>query len=168
MSEDFPRVLDSYGPPLWRLTAAYTRTPQDREDLYQEILIALWRAWPSFRGEASVRTFVYRIGHNRGLTFRARSDRRARLHDDIPAELADGAPGPDHALDRDAERERLLAAIAKLSPTLAQPVTRHLEGLSHAAIGDVLGITTNNVAVRMNRARAELGRLLSSPAEVAP
>jgi RNA polymerase sigma-70 factor (ECF subfamily) len=154
-------LVSAYGPALWRLTRAYARNDVDREDLYQEILVAAWRALPRFRGDASLRTFVYRIGHNRGLTFRARSDRRARREYEIPLEYPDPAAPPGHALERTREQARLAAAIGALSPTLAQVVILHLEELSHAEIAQVLGITPNNVAVRLNRARNELAGLLT-------
>jgi RNA polymerase sigma-70 factor (ECF subfamily) len=160
----FADVLREFGAPLWRLTAGYARTSADREDLYQDILLAVWRALPAFRGQASLRTFVYRIGHNRGLSFRARTQRRTNREHDIPPELRDRTPLPDEQFERRRDRARLDAAIGRLQPTLAQPVMLYLEGMSHAEIGDVLGITENNVAVRLNRARERLGRLLRSEA----
>jgi RNA polymerase sigma-70 factor (ECF subfamily) len=164
-TQDFDRIVKDFGAPLWRLTAVYARELADREDLYQEILVALWGALPRFRGEASVRTFVYRIGHNRGLTFRARSERRMRQEDPIPDAVPDPAPLPDRTLDRKEERERLTQAIAALSPTLAQPLLLHSEGLGYGEIASVLGITETNVGVRLNRARKELSRLLTHASE---
>lgn len=164
-THDFDRIVKDFGAPLWRLTAVYAHGLADREDLYQEILVALWGALPRFRGEASLRTFVYRIGHNRGLTFRARSKRRMRREDPIPDAVADPAPLPDRTLERKEARERLTRAIAALSPTLAQPLLLHSEGLGYDEIASVLGITENNVGVRLNRARKELSRLLTHALE---
>ena len=164
-TRDFDRIVSDFGSPLWRLTAVYARELADREDLYQEILVALWGALPRFRGDASLRTFVYRIGHNRGLTFRAQAERRRRREDAILDAVPDPAPLPDRALDRNEARERLTRAIAALSPTLAQPLLLHSEGLGHDEIAGVLGITENNVGVRLNRARRELARLLTPESE---
>ena len=55
------------------MAGAYEREPAAREDLYQDVLIALWRALPRFRGESSLATFVFRVGHNRAMTHCARS-----------------------------------------------------------------------------------------------
>lgn len=57
---DFDRVLRDYGPALRRLAASWERDAAAREDLLQEILFALWRALPRFRGDASEKTFVFR------------------------------------------------------------------------------------------------------------
>jgi RNA polymerase sigma factor (sigma-70 family) len=68
LSQDFDRLLAENGPALARLAASYTRTAADRDDLLQEIAIALWRAWPKFRGECSTRTFLFRVAHNRAIS----------------------------------------------------------------------------------------------------
>jgi len=69
---DFERVVQAHGPALWRLTAAHARTLADREDLYQEILTAVWQALPRFAGHAALTTYLHRIATNRGLSWRRR------------------------------------------------------------------------------------------------
>jgi DNA-directed RNA polymerase specialized sigma24 family protein len=71
--EHFEHLLAVYGPALSRLAASYTNTLSDRDDLLQEIAVAVWQALPRFRGESSERTFVYRIAHNRAITYLARA-----------------------------------------------------------------------------------------------
>lgn len=153
-------VVSWFGGAIWRLTAAYAQARADREDLYQEILVAIWRALPRFRGDSQLGTYVIRIAHNRGLTHRAHAARLgARERDEDPM-LPDPAPGTDERLHREHQRARLESAIRRLSAALAQPVLMHLEGMSHAEIAAVLGITENAVAVRMNRARVALAHHL--------
>jgi RNA polymerase sigma factor (sigma-70 family) len=60
----FNALLATHGPSLARLAGSYARDPTEREDLFQEIAIAVWRALPRFRGECSERTFLFRIAHN--------------------------------------------------------------------------------------------------------
>jgi RNA polymerase sigma factor (sigma-70 family) len=158
-SIDFERVVQAHGPTLWRLTAAHARTRADREDLYQEILTAVWRALPRFEGQSALTTYLYRIATNRGLSWRARHGRHAA---EVEAQdtIHDPSPDPSEFAARRAERERLADAVRALPAALAQTVALFLEGLSHREIAEVLGITENNVAVRMNRARAALARVL--------
>ena len=68
LDERFGRLLKANHAPLTRLTASYAANRSDRDDLLQEIAIALWRALPSFRGECAERTFLFRIAHNRCMT----------------------------------------------------------------------------------------------------
>jgi RNA polymerase sigma-70 factor (ECF subfamily) len=134
------------------VVASYAR-PADQDDLAQEISLALWTALPSFRGESSERTFVFRIAHNRGLSFLAR--RRVQRGDELP-EVADGAPGPEARAAGRQDVEGLFAAIRALPVAYRQVLTLALEDVTHAEIAACLGITVENVAVRLSRARAAL------------
>lgn len=163
--ELFRRVLADYGPGLWRLTAGYARTHADREDLYQDILLAALDALPGFREESSLRTFVYRIGHNRGISHRRRRTRRP-LSVPLPlAGLISPAPSPESEAVAEARWVELREAIHALPHGQRQVLMLHLEGLDHTEIGEVLGITPNNVGVRLHRARADLRRQLELESE---
>ncbi len=75
----FVRLVGEFGPALGRLTCSYEADAAPREDLLQEILLAIWQAIPQFRGEASERTWVYRIAHNTAISaVISRNRRRAR------------------------------------------------------------------------------------------
>src|SRR5688572_11447049 len=69
-------LLGGNGAALARLVSSYTRTATDCDDLLQEIAIALWQALPTFRGECSERTFLFRIAHNRCLAHLSRKSTR--------------------------------------------------------------------------------------------
>lgn len=161
--ERFHRVLEDYGAGLWRLTAGYARTREDREDLYQDILVAVLRALPTFREESSLRTFVYRVGHNRGISHRRRRTRRPLS---VPLDgLTSDVPSPESEAIAEMRRAQLSDAIRALPHGRRQVMLLHLEGLDHAEIAEVLGITPNNVGVRLHRARAELRRRLQFESE---
>src|SRR5919202_2745776 len=108
----FDRVVREYGPALARLAATYTRDAMDRDDLLQEILFAIWRALSRFRGESSERTFVYRIAHNRAITF---VTRRRRAEPPVEAEaIADSRPDATSEFARAQRHEWLMAAVRRL------------------------------------------------------
>ena len=164
-NDRFHRLLREYGPPIERLAAAYEADPNERQDLMQDIVFALWRALPTFRGECSEKTFVYRIAQNRGLTHRwRRRARHARLVelDDESTELADPATERDDAeLPRSVTPQELLAAVQRLPGLLRDVIVLSLEGLSNIEIADVLGISSGNVGVRLARARSALRKTLT-------
>ena len=91
----FDRAVDEFGPALWRLTAGYASEEADRKDLHQEILMGIWTGLARFRGSASLRTFVYRIAHNRGLSYR--SYERRRVHSSIDT-ATDAYPSANRGL----------------------------------------------------------------------
>ncbi len=155
LERQFEDLLSEYGPGLSRLAASYESIAHVREDLLQDIRLALWRALPAFRGECSLRTFVYRIAHNRGLSHVYRRKRQVPEGDE-PGEIVDPKSDPESSAIRNSMQIRLVRAIRSLPVAYRQVVTMTLESLSHAEIAQVLGISESNVAVRLSRARALL------------
>jgi RNA polymerase sigma-70 factor (ECF subfamily) len=155
MRQRFLALLDEFGAALMRLCSAYADGAADRDDLFQDICFALWQALPRFRGECSLRTFVYRIGHNRGLTFRARAKRDATSLDDVAEPEAHGTP-IDELIDERSRADALVAAVRRLPTLQREAIVLQLEGLTPREIADVLGISENNAAVRLTRARQAL------------
>ena len=149
--------MRDYGPALARLAATYARGKADQYDLLQEIWVAIWRALLSFRGESSERTFIFRIAHNRGITF---STRRRREPPGDSEDLPDPRPDPASALALSHRHDRLMVAVRQLEEPHRQAVMLYLEGFSNRQIAEVQGATENNIAVRLTRARKELRELL--------
>jgi RNA polymerase sigma-70 factor (ECF subfamily) len=164
--ERFDRILREYGPALARVACGYEKVASAREDLTQEIALAIWQALPHFRGECSERTFVYRIAHNRCLTHVYRRQPAHEPLDELPPVLEplDPRPLPEEQVAMAHERDRLRSAIQHLPMVHRQVIMLILEGLSHAEIAEVLGITENNVGVRLNRARKALREALEERA----
>lgn len=159
------RIIGEHEPAVRRLAASYEREPARREDLVQDIWLALWQALPAFRGECAERTFVFRIAHNRAITHvRHWVRRQADTLEDDPG-IASGTPDPERAAAAHQQRDRLVAAVRQLPLGLRQAIVLRLEGFSQRDIADVLGITENNVAVRLTRARAALARELNPSGE---
>ena len=122
-------------------------------------MIALWKALPSYRGDCSERTYVYRIAHNRAISYLSRR-RPVATNLDEEVDLPAPVPTPEQALSRDEEAARLAAAVAGLPVGHREVVALTLEGLDYKEIADVLGISESNVGARLTRARAQLRRLL--------
>jgi RNA polymerase sigma-70 factor (ECF subfamily) len=151
----FDQVFREFEPALRRVALGYAADSAEAEDLFQEICYAIWRALPRFRGDAAMKTFVWRIAHNRGLTHRARQARLPTHEGELDA-VADPAPSVEQRLGEELRDERLLAAVRRLSDAQREVILLSLEGLTQAEIGEVLGVTENTVAVRLNRARNAL------------
>jgi RNA polymerase sigma-70 factor (ECF subfamily) len=159
LSRRFAALFDEYGAALARLAASYGRARGEQDDLFQEIMIAIWTALPGYRGDCSERTYVYRIAHNRAISYLSR--RRPVAADlDEDADLPAPVPTPEQALSRDEEAQRLADAVARLPVGHREVVALALEGLGYREIADVLGISESNVGARLTRARAQLRELL--------
>lgn len=151
-------MLSEYGTPLARLALSYEAVASVREELVQEIALAIWQALAHFRGECSERTFVYRIAHNRGLShvLRRRPSHQPLEEIGESDQPVDPHPLPEEQAVRTDQREHLMLAVQSLPVTHRQLIVLMLEDLSHSEIADVMGITENNVAVRLTRARKAL------------
>ena len=159
---DIETVLREHGPMLARIAGSYESERARRDDLLQEITVAVWRALPSWRGDASLRTFAARVAHNRAIDHLAR-EKRAQGD-----ELDDHHPDPDASPMQHAEvqqrREDLVAAVRRLPLGQRQVVVLALEGFSQREIGDTLNLEENTVTQRLSRARRQLQQWLGGEA----
>jgi RNA polymerase sigma-70 factor (ECF subfamily) len=145
----FAELMESYAGPIRRLCGAYAASAADRDDLCQDIFVAVWRALPGYRGDASVRTWLYRIAHNVALTWQARERRRQSRETHLAADV----PAAEHA---DLRRLALNRALAEMKPVDRTLTLLWLEGLSGAEIEAVTGVKSGTVAVRLSRIRKQL------------
>ncbi|WP_373047126.1 RNA polymerase sigma factor [Vulgatibacter sp.] len=158
VDERLQRILRDEGPGLGRVAALYARSRVEEEDLRQEIVFAIWRALPAFRGDCSERSFAYRIAHNLGQKQSLGRRRQVALEE---AELPPAAEAdPERSAEARLRYRKLLAALAGMQPSARQVVALALEGFSHAEIGEVVGASAGAVAVRLHRAREELRKRL--------
>lgn len=155
-TRQFTQLMEEYANAMRRLCAAYADRVADREDLFQDIFLAVWRALPAFRGDASVRTWLYRIAHNVALTRRVRHRRRQARERPLEDETT-------ACTEMDLRRLALKRAIAAMPPGDRTLILLWLEGLSAVEIEQVTGVRAATVAVRLGRIRRTL-----QPREVMP
>jgi len=158
LETQFDRILSEHGAAISRVAFGYETVASVREELVQEIALAIWQALAHFRGECSERTFVYRIAHNRGIShvWKRRPPHQPLEEIEESDQPIDPRPHPEEQVAQAGQRVRLMSAIQPLPVAQRQMIVLMLEGLSHAQMAEVLGITENNVAVRLNRARKML------------
>jgi RNA polymerase sigma factor (sigma-70 family) len=139
-----------------RICRAYTGKRPDSEDLFQEIILNIWKSLSSFRGNSGIDTWIYRVAINTALMFHRTEGRRVHrfiaVDDDSMLEL----PAPDTPDSNDAEIKRLMSCIAKLLPRDRLIVSLILEGFSYKEIADVIGTTTGNIGVIFYRIKTLL------------
>lgn len=154
VSTDIETVLREHGPMLARIAASYERDAARREDLLQEISLALWRALGSWRGDASLRTFAARVAHNRAIDHLSRHRRLGE--DELDEQHPDPIADPASHAEVDQRRNALLKAVRRLPLGQRQIVVLALEGFSQREIGQALALEENTVAQRLSRARRQL------------
>ena len=153
----FERLLAAHRGIVLKIAASYCRDADDRADLAQDIVLELWRAFPSWQPERPFSTWMYRVALNVAISLQRRRHRR-RVEEPLDASHA-ALVGAD---DVDAEFRQQLAivqqAMAALGALDRALLLLQLDGCSHRDSGEVLGISAGNVATRLNRIRHQLRR----------
>lgn len=148
--------LQAFHPHLWRAVCGYELNPAVREELLQEVMLAIWKSLPRLREPDRLLPFILRIAHNLGASH-VRAETRMpspvsfneALHDVVdPATTAPSA-----------RTQWLFEALVTLPLNLRQVLMLHLEGFDYQEIADLLGISVENVGVRLHRARERLKAL---------
>jgi len=152
---EFGRWLGEHAGILHHVAHGFA-TGADRDDLMQELLLALWRAIPAFKGNAKTSTFVYRVAHNTALTWK-RSHRgylrRLERFEALAPEPVSGEP----AEDCDRERlEQVYRSLREFPPLDRSLLLLQLDGLAYAEIAEIHGLTESNVGARLTRLRTKL------------
>jgi RNA polymerase sigma factor (sigma-70 family) len=155
----FERIISDYGALISRIAMSYESDPALREDLVQQILIAIWQALPGFRGASSLRTFVAKIAQNRSISHVAQQVKEPPVAA-VPDELAASTPNPEQHADQVSQRRLLLEKTRLLPLPQRQVIILVLEGFSYEEIAEMLEIPLNALQARVKRAKAELKRLL--------
>lgn len=147
---------------LLKVVRGCAATPQDQEDLFQEVLVQVWASIPAFRGEAKATTWIYRVAFNTALAWRRGEQRRRAGHEtflklDVSPQVQ---PSPADAAPQREIVEQLYAAIRQLPKVDASLALMHLDGLSYQQMAEVLGISENYIGVKLNRIRKQLAEHL--------
>jgi len=147
--------LQQYKALLLKVVRAYAFTAMDRDDLFQEIAIQVWRSVPSFRQEAKVSTWLYRVSLNTAIGW----TRKQRKHTASTQTLDDGVQIlQENTAAKDDRLTWLYDEIARLDEIDKSLALLMLDGFSYEEMSGILGITGSNVGVKINRLKKHLVR----------
>ncbi len=151
--KEFLHQLNEHQKIIHKVCNLYMHFPEDKEDLFQEVTLQAWKAFHKFRGDAKFSTWLYRVALNTAITF-FRKEKRQSFIDSV-SEIPDKQVSSEK--DQIEEQTRAMyLAIGELSKIDKAIVMLYLEDYSYAEISDIIGITANNIAVKMNRIKGRL------------
>jgi len=140
---------------IYKLVGLYAMDREEKKDLYQEILLQAWKAWPSFRGEAKFSTWLYRLSLNTILTQQRKVSKIGYMESLEPV-----SPAVNNLSEERQDVQHLQKAIRQLAETDRAIISMHLDGYDNAEVAEVLGISSNHVAVKLHRIKQQLANLL--------
>ena len=151
---DFARIVKEHKGTIYTVCYMFSKDEDEVADLFQEILVNLWKGFSGFRGESSTRTWIYRVSLNTCISAERKKKRREET---VPLEMS------INLFDESAEdlkQIRMLQnRISRLGPFDRAIVLLWLENLSYDEIGAIVGITAKNVSVRLFRIKEQLRKM---------
>lgn len=148
----FASLIKEHKHTIYLVCYMFSQNEEDVKDLFQESLINLWKGFDSFAGRSAANTWVYRVCLNTCISHQRSEKRRKRAGLKLDVALADDAGD-------DSQVEMLHRRISRLRPLDRAIVLLWLEGISYDEIADIVGITPQNVGIRLFRIKEELKRM---------
>ena len=156
MSErDFLAAVKNNQGIIYKLVGLYAADTEEKKDLYQEVLLQAWKSWPSFRGDAKLSTWLYRICLNTILT-----QQRKQKKINYQERLDDISPTIESTAILKEDSLRLQQAIRRLAETDRAIISSHLDGYNNGEIAEMMGIGLNHVAVKLHRIKQQITTIL--------
>ena len=156
--QEFLQLIEQHRGILVKICSLYARLPEEREDLFQEIIIQLWKAWPSFKGLSKFSTWMYRIALNTSIS--GLRKKKAELV------YMDHLQMPDTLHEDDAARREQLSSLYKAIRELPEidraVVMLYLEDHSYEDMEEILGISQGTLRVKMTRVKEKLKRTIQT------
>ena len=153
-------MLNKHQGIIYKVCHLYCHDEEDKKDLFQEIVLQLWKAFPSFRNESLNTSWMYQVGLNTAISnFRKESKKLDSKHiTDAEFQI----PDMNFYADEDEKLSLLKQAIKQLSDIEKAIIMLYLEDKSYDEIAEITGISHSNVGVRLNRIKTKLEKIIKS------
>lgn len=159
LEHSFVSLLEENQNIVHKICRLYTNDSDAHNDLFQEITIQLWRAYPKFRGDSKFSTWMYRVALNTAITLYRKSKRSIRTQDYEGVSFKISTVPYD---DTEEQQLKLMySAVKDLNDIDKALVFLYLEDKNYKEISDTLGITEVNARVKMNRIKGKLRTILN-------
>jgi RNA polymerase sigma-70 factor (ECF subfamily) len=161
----FKEILEENGGKINGICRYYCPSQADLNDMYQEVLVNIWKSLEKFRGESSISTWIYRIAVNTSISFSGNAYRNKKLYFNQVSQsmnvLIDDED-LERKFQKEEQLEQLEICLNQLSVIDKALISLLLEGLSLREIADVVGLTEPNVKVKIHRVKEQLKQKLIS------
>ncbi|MEZ5054722.1 MAG: RNA polymerase sigma factor [Chitinophagales bacterium] len=157
LEQQFIQTIKQHQGILHKVCRIYCNTAMEREDLFQEIVLQLWRSFPTFRNESKITTWMYRIALNTAISGLRKKRVPTTELEAVSYQIKDEKE--DYLEDK---LVQLYKAINYLSDIEKSIVLLYLEDKPYDEIAEIIGISANYVAVKMNRIKEKLRTLLKT------
>lgn len=159
MEKEFINLINTHRGIIYKVCNLYLNDSESKKDLFQEIVLQLWRSFPNFRHEALGSTWMYRIALNTAISNFRKESRKPEKHSISAAEFQI----PDISYEDESENLNLLKqAIAQLTQIEKAIIMLYFDEKTYEEISEIVGITKTNVGVRLNRIKTKLEKIIKA------
>jgi RNA polymerase sigma factor (sigma-70 family) len=144
---------------IQKICNLYARSATDKEDLFQEMLMQLWKAFPGYKEDAKFTTWMYRVCLNTAIS-NLRKEKRRPLFSALDKHAMNGLPFEWPGTEANDELAYLYKAIEQLNEVEKAIIHLYLEENSYEEIAKILGISVSNVGVKINRVKSKLETII--------
>lgn len=156
---EFVALIEKYQNIIHKICRVYFSTAEEREDMFQEVVLQLWKSYPKFRKESKFSTWLYRVALNTAL-IHVNKNKKKPQHDSLTHQDHFIGENQGNKLEQKEEVRNLYKAIGKLSNIEKAIILLYLEEKSYEEIADIVGITLNHVGVKINRIKTKLEKII--------
>lgn len=156
---EFTELIESNQGIVHKVCRIYTDTPVEHEDLFQEIVLQLWKSFDSFKGDSKFSTWMYRVGLNTAITL-IRKKNRTLATSSLDSQSYFDIKASEYDEEKEERLRLLYAAIKRLNDVDRALVLLYLEDMPYREIAQTLGISEVNARVKMNRAKDKLKEMM--------
>ncbi len=153
--------MDEHKGLVYKIARAFTNSADQRDDLFQDILLQMWISIPNFKQNAKESTWIYRVAFNTAVVW----DRKQKKHKKLKSVIFTSRPSEKEEAKNNQQIEQLYNAIHQLAKLDASLILMSLDGLSYRQMSEISGITESNVGVKLNRAKKLLAEKLKGLAD---
>ncbi|HVW99932.1 MAG TPA: sigma-70 family RNA polymerase sigma factor [Candidatus Babeliaceae bacterium] len=158
--KEFEELVKEHELLIRKVCRVYAREWQDKQDLFQEIVIQLWKSYPTFKGQSRISTWMYKVAIYTAISGLRKQKNLIRYAE--PGTLPQSASDVQYDDTKDKQLEYLYKAIAQLNEIEKAIVMLYLEDKSYADMEEILGIGEGNLRVKMSRIKDKLRQIVKS------
>jgi RNA polymerase sigma-70 factor (ECF subfamily) len=159
LEHSFVKQLEEHQNVVHKICRLYTRNQDAHNDLFQEITIQLWKAYPKFRGDAKFSTWMYRVALNTAITLYRKSKKGVATQEFEGVSFKIASEKYDDTVEQ--QLKLMYTAVKDLNDIDKALVFLYLEDKSYREISETMGISEVNARVKMNRIKEKLRKILN-------
>ncbi len=157
--QEFLTAINKHKGILYKVSRMYFDTPEDQQDLFQEIILQLWKSLGTFKGDSEFSSWMYRVALNTAIVFFKKEKRK-------PDKYNSTKNGPiayeNYCNEKDQQLACFYKAVKELNKIEKALILQFIDGLSGKEIADNLGLSEGNVRVKINRTKTKLKKIIKN------